>query len=276
MGKRSSYAPGVFSWAELETTNVEASKRFYAALFGWEYTDREGPDGAIYVEASLDGGVVAGIQEQRGRRRPDGGASWFNYVTVESADGAAARADELGGEVEVQPVDVARAGRMAAITDPAGALLGLWQPRGDIGAQRMNDPGSLMWNELSTSDPAGASEFYSALFGWRLEPADTEGGPPLWMINYDGAAGGINGGVRALSRAEIEHGGRPRWIPFFTVTSAGEAAEAARRAGGSVPWGPAVALGVGIEVAEVPTGRIALVRDPEGASFAIFEGEVDA
>jgi uncharacterized protein len=264
MGKRTSYAPGTFSWVDLATTDADEAKRFYAQLFEWSYTDRDAGGGGTYTEASIDGDPVAGLYSQPDEQRIQGEAPfWFNYVTVESADAAADRVDELGGAVHRDPLDVVEAGRMAVIADPTGAVLGVWEPGGSIGARRVNDPGCLTWNELSTDDPAAAIEFYSALFGWRIDPIDTGGGPPYWTIAHDGAAEGRNGGMRELGREQ--EGVPPHWMPYFTVRSADETIERAARGGGDALAGPI----------DIPTGRIAVLRDPQGAVLAIFEGEVD-
>jgi uncharacterized protein len=264
MGKRSSYAPGTFSWVDLATTDPDDAKRFYAGLFGWGYEDQDAGEGRTYIEASIDGDPVAGLYSQPEEQRVQGVPPfWFNYVTVESADAASDRVGELGGSVHAEPFDVVEAGRMAVAADPTGAMLGLWEPRGSIGARRVNDPGCLTWNDLSTNDPATAIGFYSALFGWRIEPIDTDGGPSYWAITHDGAAEGRNGGMRELTPEQ--EGVPPHWMPYFTVESADEAIERASGAGGGSLAGPI----------DIPTGRIAVLLDPQNAVFAIFEGDVD-
>ena len=154
---------------------------------------------------------------------------------------------------------------MAVIADPTGAVFGVWQARDSIGATVVNDPGCLTSNELSTSDPARASEFYSALFGWRFNEQDTQGGPPYWTIEHDGAVRGANGGMRELAPQQREAGIPPHWMPYFTVVSVDDAIATTKDAGGTIIAGPI----------EIPPGRIAVLGDPQGAVFGIFEGEVD-
>lgn len=265
MGKRSSYAPGTFCWTDLATTGPDAAKDFYTRLFGWGYADQPGGVAETYVEATLDGDAVAGIYPQPDQQREQGMPPfWFSYVSVGSADRAAERVGELGGGVHAEPFDVVDAGRMAVIADPTGAMLGIWEPKGSIGARRVNDPGCLTSNELSTTDVGAAIDFYSALFGWRIQPVDAGGGPPYWLINHDGAAEGRNGGMRELSPEQVEHGAPPSWLSYFTVASVDDAVAATEQGGGQV--GP---------VLDIPAGRIALLRDPHGAAFGVFEGDVD-
>jgi len=266
MGKRTSYEPGTFSWIDLGTTDPEAAKTFYTALFGWEPEDMPVPDSPPYTMMRIGGENVAAIYSQPQQQRDAGvPPSWLSYVTVASADDAAAAAREAGGGVHAGPFDVMDAGRMAVIADPTGAMLGVWEPRESIGATLVNDPGCLTWNELATNDVAAATDFYEKLFGWKLEPVDTGGGPAYWMIGHDGAARGRNGGVRELAPEQLEGGVPPHWMPYFTVDSVDDATAAITDGGGSVAFGPL----------DLPAGRIAVGQDPQGAFFGLFEGEVD-
>lgn len=258
MGKRTLYPPGTFAWVDLRTTDLVAAKRFYATLFGWSYTDADA-DGRPYTVASLEGDAVAGVkplaEEQVAR---DVSPFWLNYVAVEDADAAAARTRELGGTVHAEPFDTG-AGPRSVIADPTGATLCLWQSGEGIGACRVNDPGCLTWNELSTTDVPAAIRFYTGLFGWRIEPSDTGAAPPYWTIGHDGAAGGRNGGVRAAS------GTTARWLPYFTVAALDETLARVADAGGRLVAGPL----------DSRDGRTAILCDPQGAEFGVFAGRVD-
>ena len=66
----------------------------------------------------------------------------------------------------VPPMDVLDAGRMAIFSDPVGAVIGVWQPNAHKGAGIVNEPGTLTWNELVTTDTAAAQSFYDKVFGW--------------------------------------------------------------------------------------------------------------
>ena len=166
--------------------------------------------------ASVDGEAVAGITEQPAPQRAAGAPpNWFSYVTVARVDESAARAGELGGTVHAGPFDVMGAARVAVVADPTGAMIGLWEARSAIGAERVNDPGCLTSNELATNDVDAASTFYRELFGWVIEEVDTGGGPGYWLIHHEGATEGRNGGMRELSPAA--EGVPPNWVPYFTV-----------------------------------------------------------
>jgi uncharacterized protein len=267
MGTRTSYEPGVFSWVDLATTDVDGAKAFYGGLFGWSYDDQPIPEGGSYAMCRLDGSDVAGLGSMpAAQREMDIPPHWNNYVTVASADEAARRAEELGGQVLAPAFDVMDVGRMAVIADPTGAPLSVWQPRTHPGAGLVNEPGAFTWNELSTHDVDAAKSFLEPLFGWRVEEIDTQGGPRYWTIGHDSAAAGRNGGVRELAPEQREAGVPPHWMPYFVVESADDASRHAGELGGSTPFGPI----------DLPMGaRIAVLTDPQGAWFAIFEGETD-
>jgi uncharacterized protein len=269
MGERTSYEPGTFSWVELSTPDTEGAKSFYGELFGWDAKDNPIPadaGGGVYTICMLGDESVAALYEQMADQREAGiPPNWFSYVTVADADAAAARAKELGGTVHAGPFDVMENGRMAVIADPTGAVFGVWQARDSIGATQVNDPGCLTSNELSTSDVSAATAFYEGLFGWEFERMETGGAPPYWLIRHDGGAGRQNGGMRELAAEQSEAGIPPHWMPYFTVASTDDAIATAGSGGGATVAGPI----------DIPAGRIAVLRDPQGAFFAVFEGDVD-
>ena len=263
MGKRTSYPPGTFSWVELSTTDPEGAKGFYGELFGWESEDDEMPEG-VYTVARLDGESVAGIVRQPEQQRTAGvPPHWFSHVTVANADESAARAAELGGAVHAGPFDAHEAGRMAVVADPAGAMFGVWQPGESIGAGIVNAPGALIWNELATGDVEAVSAFYSGLFGWRIEETDAGAGPRYWMIGHDGAASEQNGAMREQTPAE--EGIPPNWTPYFAANSVDATLARIDELGGATI----------VSATDIPAGRFAGVRDPQGAVFSIFEGDFD-
>lgn len=264
MGTRTSYEPGTFSWVELATTDPEAAKRFYAELFGWDYEDNPVPGDGVYTMAKVGGETVAAVWEQPEAQREAGAPpNWLSYVTVASADDAAAAAKEAGGSVHAEPFDVMEAGRMAVIADPTGAMFGVWEARQSIGAGRVNEPGCLTWNELATNDVEAASNFYTELFGWSIEELDTGGGPRIWSIGHEGGADGQNGDVRELGPAEESFA--PNWMPYFAVESVDGTLESADKAGAATL----------VPGTDIPAGRFAALRDPQGAAFALFEGHLD-
>src|SRR5947208_2317078 len=205
MGERTGYPPGTFSWVDLGTTDADGAKIFYGNLLGWEFEDMPVPDGPPYSMATVGGRTVAALYPKQDEQAPP---AWLSYVTVEDADATAARAAELGGTVISQPFDVLEAGRMAVLQDPTGAVFAVWQPRASIGAQLVNDVGSLTMNQLNTSDPEAAQAFYGALFGWTFQQV-AGGEQAFWGIQNNER---LNGGMMPVPAGwEIPS----HWIAYF-------------------------------------------------------------
>ncbi len=118
--------------------------------------------------------------------------------------------------------------------------------------------GDVCWRELRTKDVGAASEFYSQLFGWTLEQSKvTE--VPYKEIIHNGTA---TGGMMPMGH---EWGEMPsHWANYIAVDSADETVAKITANGGAVHVPPFDAPGV---------GRMSMVADPSGASFAIIQFE---
>ncbi len=248
MSERTQYAPGTFCWVDLSTGDLEGAIAFYEALFGWGAEVEATPSGGSFAAFLLDGRRVAGGFE--GKR-----TEWLSYVTVEDAEASAARADDLGADVIAGPRDVDGLGRVAYLADPLGARFGVWQPGSVHGAEVVNEPGTLTWNDLVCASPDTAKEFYGAMFGWTFR--DAPGDPTVYSVIVNGER--TNGGILIVDDTPAH------WRPYFVVGGADAAAARIGELGGSVLLGPWA----------VPAGRLCAALDPQGAIFSVFEGEVD-
>jgi uncharacterized protein len=254
MGERDGYRPGTFCWSELATSDQPAAKAFYGALLGWEADDRPVGDGVFYSMQMLDGKPVAAIAPQPQQQAEAGVPPlWNTYVSVDSADATAERAEQLGATVHAPPFDVMTAGRMAVIQDPQGAYFMLWQGRDHFGAALVNAPGTLVWNELQSPDLDASASFYGELFGWEVQ--DAEGMPERYLTIKN--AGANNGGMRALTPPSP-----PNWLTYFAVDDLDASLAKLGELGGSSLAGP-----IDIQIA-----RLAVVADPQGAVFALYAG----
>jgi predicted enzyme related to lactoylglutathione lyase len=250
MSERTSYAPGTPSWVDLTTTDPDAAKRFYGELFGWE-AEAAGPpeETGGYAMFKLRGKLVAGVGPVMDPSQPP---VWSTYVSTDDADAAVARAKAAGGQAVVEPMQVMEAGRMAFVAHPAAGFVGIWEPREHKGAELVNEPGSLTWNQLHTSDKAGAAAFYSAVFGWSL--ADF-GGMSVFNLGEDGIAG-----IMDMPPGSPE-GGPAYWMTIFSVADTDAAVAKAGELGATVVAPPGDIEGV---------GRFAVLTDPQGVYFGVI------
>jgi hypothetical protein len=250
------HEPGSFTWAELATSDPKAAKAFYTGLFGWSIADTPmGPNPEdIYTRLQI-GGKDVGALYKLAKEQADMGVppNWLCYVTVKSADETAKKAESLGATLLAQPFDVMEYGRMAIIRDPEGAVIAVWQPGTHTGVQRVEEPGTMCWCELSTRDAARAEKFYMELFGWGMKTNDpayheiTQGGVPI-------------GGIFPMP-AEMK-GVPANWGIYFMVSDCDATVDKAQKSGGKVCVGPK----------DIPnTGRFAVLQDPQGAFFNVIK-----
>jgi uncharacterized protein len=254
MGERTSHPPGTISWSDLGTSDPEGAKTFYTSLFGWEAEDMPIPEGGTYTMLRKDGKDAAALSAAQEGMPP----AWNAYVTVDSADDAAAKAGDLGATVIAEPFDVLDAGRMAVIQDPTGAFFSMWEPRRNIGAGVVNAPGALTVSQLNTGDPERAIEFYSGLFGWRRESVEG-GNTPYWgLYNGERLAGGV-------MQMPPDMDAPPHWLNYFGIESVDDAAGRIGELGGQIVMPPM----------EVPGGSVLVAQDPQGAVFGLWSGGFD-
>jgi predicted enzyme related to lactoylglutathione lyase len=178
---------------------------------------------------------------------------WSAYVKHDDVDTVAARAAEAGGVVMAPPFDVMDSGRMAIIQDPTGAMFGVWQPGQHIGAQLVNIPNTLTWNELQTNDLDAAKAFYGAVFGWTYE-VDANG----YVV--------CNAGDRSqagMMKIQEDWGEvPPNWTNYILVVDVEATAAKVNELGGSLVVPPTSAGEV---------GKFAAAQDPQGGFFHIIE-----
>ena len=251
MYKVTKYPHGTFSWAENCSTDADTALAFYTSLFGWGRVDIPISEAMTYTMFQLDGeNVAALVPGVEGANMP---SFWSNYVTVDAVDPLLDIALARGGQVLFGPEDVFDSGRMAYITDPTGAALGLWQPRAHIGAGIVNTVGAMCWNELLTKDAEAARAFYSELFDWE------------YMVDENGYILILNRGRNngAMMQMDDSFGDMPSvWQPYFTVADVDASIERASGLGANVI----------IPKTEAPgAGHFAYLQDPADAFFYIIQ-----
>jgi uncharacterized protein len=248
---------GSFCWIELATSDQNAAKTFYEALFGWTPNDMPMGPSDFYTIFRLEGrDAAAGCT-----LRPDQVAQhvpphWMLYIAVDKVDPSAAKVSELGGKVIAGPFDVMDAGRMAVIQDPTGAYFCLWQANRNKGIGIGEVHGTLCWADLATKDPQAAEKFYSGLLGWKFEVGKHDNSGYLLIKNGEHHIGGVP------PAKHLPPGAPPHWLAYFWADDVDQTAGKAKELGAKFLVPPISMEGV---------GRFSVIADPQGAVFAIFK-----
>jgi predicted enzyme related to lactoylglutathione lyase len=116
-------------------------------------------------------------------------------------------------------------------------------------------PGKIGWAELITSDPAAAIAYYTQLFGWTTEPFPMEQGEYTMFKFNDQPFGGV---MKAPHTDIPAHS-----LNYVIVEDVDVAIARSTSLGGMVCLEPMAIPGV---------GRIAVVKDPQGAVIGLHEG----
>jgi len=258
------FTVGSPSWIDLGSPDTDAAAAFYTNLLGWDFVSA-GPDAGGYGFFAHDGKRVAGI----GPLTEEGASpAWTVYFYTHSADETTKVIEGAGGTVRVPPMDVFTEGRFAAYTDPTGAQFAVWQPGDTKGVDVVNDPNTLAWTELYTSEADAAKRFYAEVFGWSTTDNDMGGGMVYTTVRAAAAGeGGDQGGIMQISPEMAASGLTSRWGIYFEVSDCDATAAKARELGGTVVMGPDTMPGV---------GRFAALVDPHGAPFSVIASEAPA
>lgn len=241
---------GTPCWVDLAVPDVAAAREFYAAVLDWTFSDA-GAEYGNYQMCLRDGRPAAGISSVQHEDQP---RVWTTYLASDDVDQAAQKIADNGGKLLAEPFDVPQAGRMCIALDSQGAMFGVWQAAGGIGAEIYNEPGALVWNEAAVPDPDTARQFYAAVFGYTYQPVSDAVPAYTTFHTGDEPLGGIGG------LGDGPTGTSPHWLVYFMVadTNTAVAAAIARRA--TVLSGPT----------DTAYGRMALITDPQGATFGIM------
>ncbi|MBH5336684.1 VOC family protein [Streptomyces pactum] len=255
------YAPGTPCWTDLAAPDQQAALDFYAGLFGWS-GEIGPPETGGYSVCALRGLPVAGIMaaqimDDAVTDEPAAPTVWTTYLASDDADATAAAVAAHGGTVHSPVMAVHDLGRMLVAADPTGAVFGVWEAREFVGAGLVNEPNTVIWNELNTTDPATAGAFYRAVFG--IEPAPVEDVAGAEGYSTLTVAGRPVGGMQALP-ASAPPEAVPHWLVYFAVTDPDDTCRRLAATGGTVLQPPF----------DMVAGRMALVTDGAGAPFAVI------
>jgi predicted enzyme related to lactoylglutathione lyase len=245
---------GAPCWADLWTSDVEGSRKFYGELFGWESEDPN-PEFGGYFNFTRHGLMTAGGMGDMGDMPATN--SWKLYLATDDIARTLARAEAAGAQIMSPAMPVADLGTQAVLSDPNGANLGAWQPGTFEGFSVLGEHGAPSWFELHTANHAGAVEFYRSVFRWDTDSvSDSDEFRYTTMRNPDGE-GELAGVVD--NTAWLPEGAPAYWAIYWEVDDVDAALSQVTSLGGSIID----------EAQDTPYGRLATAADPTGAEFKL-------
>jgi predicted enzyme related to lactoylglutathione lyase len=241
-------ATGKFVWHEQVSDDPAKAKAFYTELFGWDTQVFDAP-GMDYDMINANGGNHGGFAKAMEGAPPP---HWLGHVQVDDVDATVEKATAAGGSLAAGPFEMGEVGKMAIVKDPQGAFVSVYTPEGEGEVAE----GVFVWDELGTTDVDAAQEFYGDVFGWTAKDMGSDFGG-YRIFHRDESENGIAGFM------QLQDPSWPAtWIPYVGVEDVDATVAKAKELGGSTV----------VEGMDVPTvGRIAVIKDPQGAVLGIIK-----
>jgi uncharacterized protein len=250
-----------FVWHDLNTKDIEGSKRFYSEIFGWKL---ENSDNGPYHHIKAGDEMIGGMR-QMGADEPQP-TSWLGYIVVDDVAATVAKITSANGKVYMPTTTLPNVGTFAVTADPTGGVFAPWKSaRAGEDAERVGlpKPSTFAWDELITTDPDAATRFYATVFGWEPQAVDMGPGGTYTLLQRQGvknakgdpaSAGGI---MKAPEGVPYSH-----WLAYVQVDNTDEISERATRLGAKVVVPPT----------DIPNvGRFACWLDPQQAAIAVIQ-----
>jgi uncharacterized protein len=249
------HLPGKFVWADYFTSNVEAARKFYAALFGWEWRevvpDPENRYGVFYQ----DGEPVAGVAYRAAPDPTQEYGRWIYYISVKDVAAAVHNVEASGGRTLLPPRSYPNRGMFAVVRDPEAAPFGVINSSSGDPPDYQVSRGQWFWFGLFANNANTAAEFYAGLAGYETYVPD----PAFDVLDYVLSGGGYaRAGVRQLDANTESH---PSWVGYVRVDDVVKTTKSVKALGGTTLLAPNP---------KVVGGDLAILADPLGAPVGIM------
>ena len=242
---------GAPCWIDLMSDDIARCRDFYCELFGWEAEDPQEEFGG-YFNFTKDGVRIAGGMAKHQAEHPN---VWSVYLVTADAKQTIDEAVTRGSQVIVPAMDVGTLGTMGVVTDPGGAVIGMWKQGEHKGFGVVREHGTPGWFELHTRDHAASLDFYREVFGWTTETVgDTEEFRYTVLKHGDEQLAGVMDASAFLPDGVPAH-----WSVYFAVDDTDAALTHIEKLGGSVV----------MPAEDTPYGRLAIAADPTGTIFKL-------
>lgn len=254
-----SYHFGKFVWHDLLTNDIPSAKKFYGALFGWEFESSQPGDTAFTVIKYK--GLPIGSMIYIKRLNPEVSESrWLASLSVADVGQAVEHFRTNGGKIYREPKNYPERGRLAVVGDPQGAVLALLKASGGDPADEKPELNQWFWHELITENPVEAVSFYEALVDYRHEAREVRKGITYYVLKNETVP-------RAGVLKAPWEGIPPVWLPYIRVEDVSPLAARVESLGGRLILAPD---------STIRNGSVAIIADPTGAAVAIQKWPFEA
>lgn len=252
IGTPGQHHPGKFVWFDLVTDDPATARRFYGAVFGWQFYSIDGAP-ASYTVIENDGRNIADMFRHAPPPNAKSTARWLALISVDDPAQTVQYVERQGGKVIVPLATIAGRGTHALFRDPQGAVFGvLRSDTGDSPDAPVAD-GDFFWLDLLARDPAQAAKFYRGLAGYEISQTELDDGMTRTVLASGGYA---RAGIAAMPAAVKQ----PGWLPYVLVEDVAGTLEKARAAGGTVLVEPR---------ADLLDGNVGVIADPRGGVLGV-------
>jgi len=250
-----------FVWHDLNTKDLEASKRFYGEIFNWRF---DPSDKGPYIHITAGDEMIGGMRQMDAHEPQP--TSWLGYIAVDDVPAAVARITGASGKVYMPTTTMENVGTFAVTADPTGGVFAPWKsarPGEDAEPTGLPRPFTFSWDELLTTDPTAAASFYATVFGWTPQDTDMGPGGTYTLFNRPGAKNPRGDQAAAAGMMKAPPGvPYSFWLPYVQVESTDALCARATRLGATVTVPPT----------DIPNvGRFACWMDPQQAAIAVVQ-----
>lgn len=254
IGVPGQYHPGKFIWFDLVTDDLAAARKFYGAVFGWQFRPVDGAP-ASYTVVEHAGRDIAGMFVKAPPAGATRAARWLSLISVSDPAAAARYVESQGGSVIVPPAAIAGRGTHVLFRDPQGAVFGVLESESGDPADTPVADGDFFWLDLLARDPEQAAKFYGGLAGYEIHLRDIGPGVKRAVL----ASGGYSRAGIAPIPAPVK---QPGWLPYILVDGVAGTLDKVRAAGGKVLVEPR---------ADLLDGNLAVIADPRGGVLGVVD-----
>lgn len=245
-------------WFDLMSSDTGKAEQFYGEIFEWEVEEPNEEFGG-YRNFTKNGKRVAGLSPAMEEAGPPN--IWSVYLHAEDANATVSAVEAAGGSIMVPPMAVGEEGTMMVAVDPAGAVIGFWQPNQHKGYSEYGDHGTPYWFECQSKDYAKSLDFYRTVLGARIEEVGTGGDPDaVGPDHYGQIFYGDLSYAGIMDAAKLFPEEVPSfWQVYITVDDVAATVKQVESLGGEIL----------MPGEDTPYGTLAAIKDPMGALICL-------